>query len=122
MCSEEPAWKRLISHALDPHERLSLIMAIFSDCDQVEMVTNLFGDDAQNFINAIDVVSTCALSLPRGGSVFSHSNPSTLSIRHWIASTYNSAGGACAFYTQFVVVRCCFRNHWRFYLITSKGF
>jgi hypothetical protein len=73
VCSEEPAWKRLISHAIDTHERISLISAIFSDYDQVQMVKNLFGDDAQNFINVIDEVSTRTLSPLGSGSVFSHS-------------------------------------------------
>jgi hypothetical protein len=57
VCSELPAWKRLISHTLVTHERISLITTIFSDDNQVEMVRDLSGDDAQTFINTIDEVS-----------------------------------------------------------------
>ena len=40
------------------HERISLISTVFSDHDEGEMVRNLSGDDAQNFVNMIDEVST----------------------------------------------------------------
>jgi hypothetical protein len=63
MRSEEPAWKRLISHTLATHERFPLITAIFSDRDQIEVVEKLSGDNAQNVINVIDEASTCVLSL-----------------------------------------------------------
>ena len=65
MCSEEPAWKQLTSRTLATHERISLITAIFSDRDQVKMVENLIGNDAQNFIDVIDEVSICTLSSER---------------------------------------------------------
>ena len=62
MCSEPrsdpPAWERLISHTLLVHERVSLIASIFLDRNQVKVVEGLSGDDAQNFIDVIDVVST----------------------------------------------------------------
>jgi hypothetical protein len=74
MCSEEPAWKQLISHTLTTYERVPLITAIFSDRDQIEMVEKLSGDNAQNFINVIDEVTTCTLSLLGGRSVDSHQN------------------------------------------------
>lgn len=51
-----PAWKRLINPTLTPHERISLIMAIFSDQKEVEMVRRLCGDDAQVFIDSVDEV------------------------------------------------------------------
>jgi len=54
--SEEPAWKQLISHTLAIHERISLITTIFSDDNQVEMVRQLSGNDAQTFIDRIDEV------------------------------------------------------------------
>jgi len=60
MCSEEPAWKRLISHSLTAHERTTLIATIFSDHNQVEMVRQLSGNDAQSFVDMIDEVSPCA--------------------------------------------------------------
>ena len=57
MCSEVPAWKRLISDTLTMEERITLIVEIFSDLDQVKMVRNLSGDDAQTFINVTDEAS-----------------------------------------------------------------
>ncbi|KAF9644879.1 kinase-like protein [Thelephora ganbajun] len=51
-----PAWKRLISDTLAIHERISLITVIFSDHNQVKMVGNLSGDDAQAFVDKIDEV------------------------------------------------------------------
>jgi len=57
MYSEEPVWKRLISHNLATHERISLIATIFSDDTQVEMVGQLAGGDAQIFVDTIDGVS-----------------------------------------------------------------
>jgi hypothetical protein len=74
VCSKDPAWKLLISHTLATHERISLITAIFSDNDQVDMVENLSGDDAQNFIDVVDEVSTCTLSPLRDRSIDSHQN------------------------------------------------
>jgi hypothetical protein len=59
VCSEDPAWKRLISRTLATPERISLITKIFSNRDEVEVVEMLSGDDAQNFINVIDEVNTC---------------------------------------------------------------
>jgi len=44
----------LISHTLPAHERASLITMIFSDDNQVEMVRQLSGDNAQTFIDTID--------------------------------------------------------------------
>ena len=41
-------------------ERVSLIATIFSDRHQVDMVRKLSGGDAQNVIDVIDEVSTCA--------------------------------------------------------------
>jgi hypothetical protein len=57
VCSEDPAWKRLIGHTLTMPEYISLIATVFSDNNQVKMVENLIGDDAQNLIDMIDNVS-----------------------------------------------------------------
>jgi hypothetical protein len=54
---------------------------IFSDSNQVKMVENLIGDDAQNFIDVIDDVSTCTLSLLGSMSVDSHPKFYPLPIR-----------------------------------------
>lgn len=58
MYSEDPAWKRLISHSLTAEERISLITTISLDDDQVNMVVQLSGDDAQTFVDMINEVST----------------------------------------------------------------
>ena len=57
VCSDRPAWKRLISDPLSADERISLITTIFSDHDMTKVVEYLSGDDAQTFINVIDEVS-----------------------------------------------------------------
>ena len=57
MCSEHPAWKQLINHTLTTDERISLITTIFVNYNQVGVVEQLSGDDAQTFIDTIDEVS-----------------------------------------------------------------
>ena len=47
-------------------ERVSLIAQIFSDRDQVEMVNNLSGDDAQTFVDMVDEASFGPFSLTKG--------------------------------------------------------
>jgi hypothetical protein len=44
----------LINDTLAAHERISLVAAIFSDHDEVEMVGHLSVDDTQAFIDIID--------------------------------------------------------------------
>ena len=56
MCSELPAWKRLISHPLSKGERTSLLISIFNDRNEAEVVGHLLGDDTQTFVNVIDEV------------------------------------------------------------------
>lgn len=62
MYSEDPAWRRLISHSLTAEERISLITTISLDDDQVKMVEQLSGDDAQTFVDVIDEVITHKLT------------------------------------------------------------
>ena len=69
VCSEDPIWKQLISDPLSAHERIPLITTIFSDKNQVEMVGNLSGNDAQVFIDLIDEVSACTLPPEAGLSI-----------------------------------------------------
>ena len=57
MYSNDPAWKQLIGRTLTMDGRIALIMTIFSDDTQVEMVGQLSGDDAQTFVDTIDEVS-----------------------------------------------------------------
>ena len=54
--SDIPAWKRLISHALLPHEIVPLIETIIMNKHEVREVCGLRGDDAQIFINVIHEV------------------------------------------------------------------
>ena len=55
-----PAYKRLISNAFSPHELIALIGATFTSKDEVRMVCNLHGDDAQTFIDVIHEVHSAA--------------------------------------------------------------
>ena len=72
MCSEDPAWKRLIGHSLVTDERISLIKTIFSNHNQVQMVANLSGDDAQTFIDVLDEVSVSACLPTKNWSADTH--------------------------------------------------
>ena len=47
-----PTWKRLCSSAFPPPEAISLAEAIFMSKDEVKVVCDLRGDDAQSFIDA----------------------------------------------------------------------
>ena len=62
---DEPAWKRLASRAFLPREVVSLIEAILMSGDEVKMIGNLCGDDAQSFIDVIHEVPLH--SFPRRG-------------------------------------------------------
>ena len=67
--SDLPAWKQLIDSTLATHKRISLIVAIFSDRNEVGIVGHLCGDDAQAFIDTIDEVSSHSFSPGTNGSV-----------------------------------------------------
>ena len=60
-CSNPLAWKRLIDPGFPVDKRVDLVTSIFSDRSEIKRVTNISGDDAQAFINAIDEVSLHAL-------------------------------------------------------------
>ena len=47
----------MTDHTLATHDRISLITKMFLDDNQVKLVEQLSGDDAQNFIVMIDKVS-----------------------------------------------------------------
>ena len=73
--SDFPAWKRLIERPLYPlstAERISLITSIFSDRDEVKVVSHLPEDDAQAFIDAIDGASLRTFSSPKNRPVDWH--------------------------------------------------
>lgn len=55
-----PAYKRLISSDFSPQELISLIGAIFTSKDEVKMICNLRGDEAQTFIDIIHEVHSAA--------------------------------------------------------------
>ena len=50
---DPPGWKRLIRGPLVQHERLALIIAIFSNRSEAEAVKRLCGDEAQNLVDVI---------------------------------------------------------------------
>ena len=54
--SDGPTCKRLISRTFLPHERISLIEAIFTSQDEINAISRLSGDDIQAFIDAIHKV------------------------------------------------------------------
>jgi len=112
LCSEDPAWKRLIAHTPTTHERISLITTIFSDDNQAEMVRNLSGNDAQDFIDVVDEVSLRTLPSPNGGWVDSNSNFRPLSFRCWIVFHHRPARSVCPLCTTFVAAKSWFRDHW----------
>ena len=56
--SDIPAWKCLIDRPLTSDERISLITEIFSDRNEIEVVRNLRGRNAQSFVNVIHEVRT----------------------------------------------------------------
>ena len=108
MSSNAPPWKCLISPTLPANERTDLIMAIFSDRDEVEMFKYLSVKDSQALIDVIDEVSTRTLLLPQIPLKF-------LLARHWIASLRQSAGGACTLRIGSVAAKPCFQSHFGFH-------
>jgi len=61
MYSDVPTWKWLINTFFTMAERISLITSIFSDPVEIEVVGHLSGDDAQNFIDAIDAINEVSI-------------------------------------------------------------
>jgi len=59
-------------------ERVSLITMIFSDHNEVEMDKDLFGDDAQTFVDMVFEVRAPHYLMPRAMNFL------ISSIRHWI--------------------------------------
>ena len=79
----EPAWKRLVTRAFLPHEVASLIESILRSEDEIKMIGNLYGDDAQTFIDMIHEVPS-TLPFPGHGLItFVHHFGSTLSNFHF---------------------------------------
>ena len=57
MPSSPPAWKRLISPTISTEERIDLIKSIFSDCDEVEVLEYLSGNDSKALVDVMDEAS-----------------------------------------------------------------
>jgi len=53
----------LVGHTLGTDERISLVVKIFSDRDEVEMVGHLSGGDAQAFVDTVFEVISHNLTL-----------------------------------------------------------
>lgn len=95
--SDTLAWKRLISHASLPNEVISLIGEIFTSKDEIKMICDLRGDDAQTFINVIHEV--CFAFFPSRNTTWLTSilfgsfasELSTYAARLWISLTYHHA-------------------------------
>ena len=56
LCLGEPACKRLISGSLSQEQAVSLIKAIFTSKDEIAMIRDLRGDDAQAFVDVVNEV------------------------------------------------------------------
>ena len=120
VCSDPPAWQRLISHTISMPERITLITSVFSDRDEIDGVGHLSGDNAQTFIDAVNEVSY-PLLLAKNGSVDPHQNSCTLSVRRCITSHNRSTGGGvCDFCPGFVAAKPCFLNRWQFRFVTIQ--
>jgi len=104
---------RLTSSTLSAYERTRLITTIFSDQDQVKMIRQVSGDDAQTFVDVADGVR-----VPISHSDDSFGSNHTFLIRFWIASHQRPAEGVCAFYTRFVAAKPWFHDYWRFRFVT----
>ena len=59
--SNEPAWKRLVNRASPPHEVISLIETILASENEMKMIGNLCGDNAQSAIDVIHEVPSLLL-------------------------------------------------------------
>ena len=85
---DAPACKRLISRSLSPEQVISLIEALFTSKEEVAMISDLDGDDAQAFVDVVNEVrspSSPHLSL---------SAPSTFTFRWSGSGSPGSSTGA----------------------------
>ena len=110
----------MISHNLTMGERVFLNTTIFLDHNQVEMVGQLSGNDAQTFVDAIDLVNRRTISCSRDELTDFDTGLRVLSIRCWITSDQKFAGGAAAIYTLFVAAKPCFQDRWQFHFVMTQ--
>jgi len=74
---DAPAWRRLIDHAFSPHELIPLVETMFTSRDEVWMIRDLRGDDAQAFadvmqeVRSVPLFTTCDLITPHPLWVYS---------------------------------------------------
>ena len=59
-CSDIPVWKHLTDRPLTTNERVSLVVDLCSDLDEIEALKGLSRDDLQSIIDVIDEVSPCS--------------------------------------------------------------
>jgi len=86
MRSGIPAWKRLIHRPRVTDERISLIMEIFANNDEIEAVEHLCGEDAQSFIDVLVEVPSSFFHL--NSLIDYDSNFHAPLIRHWTVSSH----------------------------------
>ena len=60
----------MINDSLSKQERIYLATNIFSTHNEAALALQLAGDDAQNFIDAIDGVGSCTVPHPDSRSTF----------------------------------------------------
>lgn len=99
----------MVNDTLAINERVSLITAIFSDRNEIEMDKHLSGDDAQTFVDKVYEVMVPSNSCHE--SIDYDSNLRISLIRYWITFLQRSAGGVCAIYANFAAAVRCFRGH-----------
>ena len=61
---DAPAWKRLINRTFSSHEFISLIEAMSTSEDELKIIRDLHGDDAQAFVDAVQEVRSILLFAP----------------------------------------------------------
>ena len=99
-----PAWKQLISYALNTQGIVSLIAGIFSELNGLDVVTRR-REDAKAFVDVVDQVRSRTLQPPRDVSLDTNSNLCVVSNRSWIVSNREFAGEACTTHPGFVPTR-----------------
>jgi len=105
-------WKRLLSSPFATHERISLVTALVSNRDEVDMARRLCGDDAQNFVDLIYEARSHVVPSPKSRLPDSDPNFYASPIRRLMALIRQRGWVVCGFYARFVAPMPCFQNHW----------
>ena len=110
--SDEPAWKHLISRSLPPSEVVSLIGTIFASKDEVKMVFELRGNDAQTFIDVIHGVGLFRIpSIKRHDLITSELSNSTVRLSISLISRRATGRSAWVRYIGYAVAALYFREY-----------